>query len=507
MMSYARRVALVLALFAIVCASRSIAYADASSTVSALVARTLVKTPIEADLRELTDEIGGRPTGSKAMGRAVTWGLAKFSGAGLENVHAESYTAPVLWVPGEESATVVRPRNPWDAPVAAQLRVAAMPFAGGTPAGGLEADVADVGLGDVGGFKAVTSLRGRWALVHTNPIASIPDLFNEYVIAPGIFDRARRAGATGVLWIADRPSLLLYRHQITFNDTIFPLPGAVVEREGGLRLARLIESGQTVRVRVILRPTVQRNAIAQNVVAEIRGSEKPDEVVILGAHLDSWELGRGAKDDGCNAAMVVDAARQMMSLARDGIRPRRTVRFMLYSGEEAGLLGSWGDVRKLRAHLDSIKGVIAVDEGGGRTTGVSLQGRPDLESTIDAALAPISGLGPFVQTADAFMGTDNFDYMIEGIPTVLPNQDLTPYYLDYHANSDTYDKVDVRELKLNTAINAVLAWSLADSQAPLPPRWNHAQVKAMLLSTGVADQMKAFGVWADFESGKRGRAP
>lgn len=479
--------------------------ADGQPVSARLVAATVGTTPIERDLRELTDEIGGRPTGSAALAQAVRWGVQKFTDAGLENVHAESYTAPLLWVPGSESATIVRPHSPWDAASAAQLRVAAMPFAGGTPPGGIEADVADVGYGDVAGFANAKLLKGRWALVHTNAIASIADLFNEYTIAPGIFERAKHAGAAGVLWIADRPSLLLYRHQITFNDTIIPMPGAVVEREGGLRLARLIEAGREVRVRVVLRPTVQRNAIAQNVVAEIRGREKPDEIVILGAHLDSWELGRGAKDDGCNAAMVIDTARQMMALARDGVRPRRTVRFMLFSGEEAGLLGSWGDVRKQRPHLDAIKAVIAVDEGSGRTTGMSLEGRPDLMPAVDAALAPVAGLGPFVQTTDAFMGTDNFDYMIEGIPTILPNQDLTPYYLDYHANSDTYDKVDVRELKLNTAINAVLAWSLADSATPLPPRWNHAQVKAMLLATGVADTMKTFGVWQDFESGKRGR--
>jgi hypothetical protein len=510
-MMYARRIialsATAVVALALAFGSNPSTAATPDSATAALVARTVAATPIETDLRELTDVIGGRPTGSAAMARAVQWGVDAFTGAGLENVHAEPYTAALLWVPGSESASVVLPHNAWEPPPARNLLVAAMPFAGGTGPSGLEADVADVRSGDAAGFAAAKTLNGRWLLVHTSPIASIADLFNEYVIAPGIFDRARRSHAAGVLWLADRPSLLLYRHQVTFNDTIFPLPGAVVEREGGLRLARLVEAGQRVRVKITLRPSVVRNVVAQNVVAEIRGRDKPDEVVILGAHLDSWELGRGAKDDGCNAAMVVDAARQMMSLAREGVRPRRTVRFMLYSGEEAGLLGSWGDVRKYRSTLDAIKGVIAVDEGSGRTTGVSLQGRPDLQPVVDAALAPLSGLGPFVQTSDAFMGTDNFDYMIEGIPTLLPNQDLTPYYLDYHANSDTYDKVDVRELKLNTAINAVLAWTLADSRTALPPRWNHAQVKAMLLSTGVADQMKVFGVWADFESGKRGRRP
>jgi hypothetical protein len=478
--------------------------ADQPRAVDMLVQRTLAPTPIDKDLEELADDIGGRPTGSPAMAQAVKWAVAKFAEAGLENVHAESYAAGTLWLPGPESATIVRPHHPWDAPPASRLFVAAMPFAGGTPSTGIEADVADVGSGDAPGFASAKQIKGRWALVHTNPIASIADLFNEYTIAPGILIAPARRRSRSP-WISDRASLLLYRHQVTFNGSIIPLPAAVVERERGLRMARLIAAGQGVRVRATLRPTVQRNAVAQNAVAEVRGSDKPDETIILGAHLDSWELGRGAKDDGCNAAMVIDVARQMMALARQGIRPRRTVRFILFSGEEAGLLGSWGDVRNNRSNLDSIKAVVAVDEGSGRTTGISLEGRPDMEASVDASLAPVAALGPFVQTDDAFMGTDNFDYMIEGIPTLLPNQDLSPYYLDYHALSDTFDKVDQRELKLNAAINAALAWGLADSPTPLAPRWNHRQIETMLKATGVADQMKVFGVWADFVSGKRGR--
>lgn len=481
--------------------------AVATSAVGSLVQSTLEPTPIDVDLEQLVDDIGGRPTGSAALARAVKWGVEKFGAAGLENVHTETYDIASLWVPGSESATIVAPRHPWDAPHALQLRVAAMPFAGGTRAEGIERDVVDVGFGDDGGFAAARGAKERWVLVHTNPIASISGLFNEYTIAPGIFRRARKARAVGVLWMADRTSLLLYRHQVTLDGSIIAMPGAVIEREGALRLARLMAAGHAVRLRVTLRPTTVRNTTAQNVVAEIRGAELPTEVVILGAHLDSWELGRGAKDDGCNAAMVIDVARQMAALAKQGIRPRRTVRFILFSGEEAGLLGSWGDVRNNRANLDAVKAVIAVDEGSGRTTGVSLQGRHDLEPIVDAALSHVSALGPFVQTTDAFMGTDNFDYMIEGIPTLLPNQDLTPYYLDYHADSDTFDKVDMRELKLNTAINAALAWGLADSPSPLPPRWNHKQVEAMLKATGVADIMKTFNVWGAFESGKRGRQP
>src|SRR5262249_22940560 len=157
--------------------------------------------------------------------------------------------------------------------------------------------------------------------------------------------------------------------------SVATVPAALIEREGALRLARLLAAGRTVRVRLTLLADVKEQATARNVVAELRGREKPEEVVILGAHLDSWDLGRGALDNGCNAALVLDVARQAAALARGGIRPRRSLRFVLYTGEEAGLFGSWGEVRSGRDQLDSVRAQIIFDIGTGRTTGFSLGGR------------------------------------------------------------------------------------------------------------------------------------
>ena len=125
---------------------------------------------------------------------------------------------------------------------------------------------------------------------------------------------------------------------------------------------------------------------------------------------------------------------------------------------------------------------------------------------MDAALAPIAGLGPFTQTPDAFIGTDNFDYLLEGVPTLVANQDGAPYLADYHAESDTFDKVDGRELKLNGAIAAALAWNLAASDA-LPGRQSHAEIDALAKATGLDQQMQVYGLWNDFTGGKRGRPP
>jgi carboxypeptidase Q len=471
-----------------------------------LLGRLLGVTPIVSDFSQLVDSIGGRPTGSPALERAVEGGLSRFRDAGLENVHAEEYVAPRLWLPGAESGEVTEPLLPWLPAERAALRVAAMPFSSPTPPGGLEAEVAAVGTGDAAAFAAMGErARGRWLLVHTEPMRSIDDLFAEYLATPGIESRARAAGAAGILWTSNRPGRLLYRHNLALDGSLSPLPGAVVEREGALLLARLAAAGQTVKVRLRLASTSPDHPRAKNVVAEIRGREKPDEVVILGAHLDSWDLGRGALDNGCNAALVIDVARQAMALARAGERPRRTLRFVLYSGEEAGTLGSWGEVRAHRAELDRVKAQVVFDEGTGRTTGFSLGGRADLKAATDAVLAVASGLGPFTQTTDAFVGTDNYDYLVEGVPTLVANQAGLPYLPDYHAESDTWDKADLREMKANAAVAGVVVWGLADREAAPAPRQSRAEVEALLKATGLDEQMKTFGLWADFVSGARGR--
>ena len=230
----------------------------------------------------------------------------------------------------------------------------------------------------------------------------------------------------------------------------------------------------------------------ENVVGEIRGYENPDEAVILGAHLDSWDLGTGALDNGCNAALVIEAAR---ALKATGLRPRRSIRFILFSGEEEGLLGSWAYVRAHRAELDKIQAVIVFDSGNGRVTGYSMGGRRDFEAGVREALKPLDSWGPESPTADAQTGTDHFDFMIEGVPTLVANQEEANYMPNYHAASDTLDKVDMRALKLHTAIAALTAWGLADRAAPLGKRLSRAELETLMRETGLDQQLKSMGYW------------
>ena len=194
-----------------------------------------------------------------------------------------------------------------------------------------------------------------------------------------------------------------------------------------------------------------------NVVAEIKGSDKPDEFVILGAHLDSWELGTGALDNGCNAALVVDALR---AIKASGLKPHRTIRFILFSGEEEGLLGSRAYSRAHRPELDKAAGVIIFDSGSGKTTGFSDGGRKDILDAGKRLLAPFQQFGLTELKTDMEWGTDHFDFMLEGVPTFVADQDEANYLENYHAVSDTYDKVDFPQLKKHVAEAAAFSFAL-----------------------------------------------
>jgi len=202
--------------------------------------------------------------------------------------------------------------------------------------------------------------------------------------------------------------------------------------------------------------------------------------------------------------MVIEAAR---AIKATGLLPRRTIRFILFSGEEQGLIGSWQYVRTHRDELDKYRGVVIFDAGIGRVTGYSLGGRHDIAPAIHEILKPFAGWGVDQNTFDADTGTDNLDFLLEGVPTLAANQEVGNYLANYHAASDTFDKVDIRELKLNTVLAAVTAWGIADRTEPIGQRQSRAEVEALVEETGLDRELKLFGLWNDFQSGARGRQP
>lgn len=470
---------------------------DTLNPTDILMQNILGPTPIIDDLRYLTKSIGGRPTGSKAMDAAMQWSLERFSSAGLSNAYLDPYTAPANWMAIVEAGEMRVNKN--NKIISSPLHVAALPFSSSTETKGITAPVYAIDSTDANEVQAhAEQIKGHWLLVPTKPMQTIEDLFNDYLATPPIFAAAQKAGAIGILWMSNRDGQLIYRHNASFNGSIMPLPAALIERKGAEEMVQLLKEGQSLSFKATLINTIQENPVNYNVVAEIKGHDKPDEVIILGAHLDSWDLGQGALDNGCNAAMIIDVARQLMTLQKHSIRPGRTIRFVLYSGEEFGLYGSWFDVKNHPEEINKIKTAIIFDVGAGKILGFSLGGREDMQSLIEDELKPLIKFGPFTQTIDAFYGTDNFDYLLKGIPTLVANQDVTNYLPSYHAQTDTFDKADLQELKNNTAIAAILTWNLANTKRIIPPRQNFQEVYQLLISTGLREQMETFNIWDSF---------
>jgi carboxypeptidase Q len=472
---------------------------DASSCAQAAAKITPIvmgDSPLEENLRKLTDVVGGRVSGSPQMAQAIEWGVTAFRAAGVD-VHTEKYMMPHAWSEGDTRLEML-------GPVSFPVLLVSMGLSGATEERGIEAPLVFIGAGSEADFaRAGAAVKGAILLVHTEVSRTWADLDREYELPPPIIERGVKAGAAAILWVGERERKLLYRHTNSPDGRLEDLPQAVLAREDGLRLERTaVANPGKVRLRLKMPNKITGPVEQFNVVGEIRGYEKPDEVVVLGAHLDSWELGTGALDNGCNSALVIEAAR---AIKATGLLPRRTIRFILFSGEEQGLLGSWAYVREHRAEMDKYGGVVIFDQGVGRVTGYSLGGRHDIEAPVNDILRPFNGWGVNHQTFDASTGTDHLDFLLEGVPTLVANQEVANYLENYHAASDTFDKVDIRELKLNTVLAAVTVWGIADRTEPIGKRQSRAELEELMKETGLDKQLQELGLWPAFQSGERGR--
>ena len=463
-----------------------------------IIQSALGASPLAENLRYLTDTIGGRVSGSPAADKAVGWGVEAFQHAGVDDVHTEKFTIPHSWSEGQTRVEVL-------APAAFPVRLVSNGWSPSTPEEGITAEVVDVGKGDEDGFaKAGAAAKDAIVLVHSDLLVTWNDLEEEYARGTGIVERAVKAGAQAIFWMSTRPNLLLYRHNLSIVGELERLPQAILAREDAERMARFLAAGEKVRVHFEMPNRVSGPSDSENVVAEIRGREKPDEFVVLGAHLDSWELGTGALDNGCNAAMVIDAARAIHST---GAVPRRSIRFILFTGEEQGMLGSWAYAKAHREELDRMIAAVIYDAGIGRVTGYSLSGRKDIGAAVREALAPAQPLGANELTFKVESGTDNLDFLLEGVPTLVANQEPANYMVNYHAASDTYDKVDIGQLKRHVALAAITAFALADRPERIGARQSRSEIEALMKETGFDREMELTGLKPLWQNGTRGMPP
>lgn len=480
---------------------------DFKSDANQVIQEAQKPSPLETNLRVLTDEVGGRVPGTPAMQRAVEWGVQALKAAGADSVHTEEFTIPNSWSEGATEMTITANGTLIDSAHAetpkVEFRVHAVSVAWApalAPAN--HVPVVDVGEGTAEDFRNAGDISGKVLLVHTTVLKTWDDLFAEYQKAPPIIDLAVKGKAKAIAFMATREHDILYRHTNSSFGEIDRLPQLILAREDGERIARLLASGHPVWTDLSIPNHLGGSFKAANVVGEIKGSEKPGEFVILGAHLDSWELGTGALDNGCNAALVVDALR---TIKASGLKPRRSIRFILFSGEEEGLLGSRAYSVAHRPELDNAAGVIIYDSGTGKTTGFSTGGRSDVLDTARTLIAPLQQFGLTDLKTDMEWGTDHFDFMLEGVPTFVADQEEANYLVNYHAVSDTYDKVDFGQLKRDVAEAAELSFALANLPEKIGPRLTHAQIEQTMRDTHSVEMFKSFGLWDAWQSGQIGR--
>jgi hypothetical protein len=241
----------------------------------------------------------------------------------------------------------------------------------------------------------------------------------------------------------------------------------------------------------------------ENLVAEIRGREEPDEWVLVGAHLDSWPRSPKVVNYSCDAAAVIEAARD---ISRTAIRPRRSIRFVLFTGDENAMIGSWAFARSHRAELDGARAAIVLNSSCLKVTGYVLNGRHDIEIGVREAMKPIEFFGASNYAFGALLGPDDFDFVLEGVPT-LTGFPLSSLMLDPPTSIGRPDKLPIKDLRRNTEIVAVTAFGIAERAEPIGPRQSRAEIESLLKTTGLDEQRKNAGLWLLWESGKRGRVP
>ncbi len=409
----------------------------------------------------LTDRIGPRITGSANLQKAIEWTADEFRKDGASNVHTEPAMVP-HWVRGNASARIVLPT---EHPVA----ITALGGSIATPAGGVRAEV--IAVADFEELHALGKKVEGKIVLYTAPIlrngGGIGHGYGwaaKYRVAGAV--EAAKQGAVGSLnrSLGTADYRLPHTGMMRYDDEVPKIPTASISAEDTELIQRLLASGEKVVMEYDLSCRNEPMAESANVVAEIPGREKPEEVVILACHLDSWDMGTGAIDDGAGCTMVMESLRILHAL---GLHPRRTVRGVLYVGEETG---SWGGKTYARAHGEEAARIVAAlesDAGAGAPQGFGVSAGDGGVAMVRAMARTLAAIGADT-VKEGGGGADISPLRSFGVPQIGLRQDTTYYFDWHHTMADTLDKVDPDALAKNVAAMAVIGYSLADAEDTLP---------------------------------------
>ncbi len=401
-------------------------------------------------LAVLTDSIGHRLSGTPALDRAIAWAVDEMKRDGLENVHTETVMVP-RWVRGAESAEIVEPARH------AMVMLGLGDSVGTGPgAEGVQAEVVVVRSFEELETRADRA-RGRIVLFNA-PFTSYGETVRYRAQGPS---RAARHGAVAVLVRAVGPPGLRTPHTgaLQYASDVPKIPAAAITTEDADRLQRMSDRGSRIVVRLKMDAHFEADAMSANVVGELRGREKPEEIVVVSGHLDSWDVGAGATDDGGGCIVSWEALRIMKKL---NLRPRRTVRVVLWTNEENGGRGGLAYRDQHRAELGNHVLMMESDGGVFRPLGFGFSGNDAAREKVKAIATLLTGIAAD-QVSLGGGGADIGPSIQEAhIPGMSLEVDGSKYFLIHHTPADTIDKIDPIEMAKCAAAVAVMAYVVAD---------------------------------------------
>ncbi len=439
-----------------------------------LLAECLGNPVAHNELGRLCDAVGGRPAGGPAAAHAEEWAFDLFTKWGLEGVRFESF--PIrAWTRGPLTVSALAPSK-WS--------IIAMAHGQCPAKADVEAPVLDLGHGEVDDYnEAGESVLGKIILCDEGVRVGRRVLHRTEKLKLAV-----EHGAAGLVILSSASGGL--PRTGTCYRTEAPIPSLGISSEDGLRLRRMLEGGERPVVGIKMENGFH-DAEGRNVLAEIPGTDAPDEVVLAGAHLDSWDVAQGATDNGLGSAIVLEMARALAALQE---RPRRTIRFALWAAEEIGLLGSNHYAAARTSELSDHVAVMNFDMTGD-PHGFWSPGREGPDALLDGLSTQLAGLGmKRERTSKAGLHSDHQPFMLEGVPTVglqatLPN-DAGRYY---HSVGDTFEKVSLPALARAAAVGAHTLWAIADAPQRPWPRLSPQEVRKMIDAADLYGALQAEG--------------
>jgi len=420
-------------------------------------------------VRELTS-IGPRVSGSASYERATEWSAGQFRAMGLTRVALEGFAIARGWERVSARGRIVSPAN-------RPLHVESLGWSPSTPDGGVEAEVVALETFSLQAIASSSSLRGRIVLLPQGDPPGDPETVARSTRGLGVTLHA--AGAVAILSPDSDPDNQLSARGIGFGAVLSELPAAQIGRDEAETIREELAHGRVRMSLELINRVTPRAATVNNVIADIRGRGRPDEWVIVGAHLDSWDFGTGAQDNATGVAMVLEAARAIAALKEP---PRRSIRFALWGGEEQGQLGSTAYALAHASDLGRVVAVVNTDAGTGRIIGWTAPGRPDLVRAVRPLTQDFLnelGAATFDESLRYAFQSDGAPFILAGIPTLDLNADDTTYEEIHHKASDTIERVDAHNLAVGAAVVAATALEIADAAGPLAPRLDRRSVERL----------------------------